>query len=106
MLACRLLGLCLFCVALCLLAGSFAQSEEPKSQTFHVYVGTYTGAKSKGIYLFELDAATGQLTPKGLAGEATNPSFLAIHPSKKFLYAVGEVASVGRFWRVSQSVPA
>jgi 6-phosphogluconolactonase len=58
-----------------------------------VYVGTYTNAKSKGIYLFELDLASGQMTAKGLAGEAINPSFLAIHPSRKFLYAVGEMAN-------------
>jgi 6-phosphogluconolactonase len=71
------------------------QAEDANPQTFRVYVGTYTGAKSKGIYLLELDTNTGLLTPKGLAGEAVNPSFLAVHPNKRFLYAVGEVASVG-----------
>jgi 6-phosphogluconolactonase len=57
-----------------------------------VYVGTYTTAKngSKGIYRFDFDAATGKLTPAGLAGEAVNPSFLAIHPTGKYLFAVGE----------------
>lgn len=57
-----------------------------------VYIGTYTGAKSNsnGIYRFEFDAATGQLTPAGLMAEATNPSFLAIHPTGKYLLAVGE----------------
>jgi 6-phosphogluconolactonase len=57
-----------------------------------VYVGTYTGgqSKSKGIHLFKLDVATGKLTPAGVAAEAKSPSFLTIHPSKKFLYAVGE----------------
>ncbi len=56
-----------------------------------VYVGTYTGAKSKGIYLFDLDPASGKLTPQGLVAETVNPSFLAIHPNRKFLYAVGEI---------------
>jgi 6-phosphogluconolactonase len=56
-----------------------------------VYIGTYTGPKSKGIYLFSLDTASGKLTAKGLAGEVTSPSFLAIHPSQRYLYAVGEV---------------
>ena len=57
------------------------------------YVGTYTeeGTKSKGIYAFRLDAATGQSTPLGLAAETTNPSFIALHPSGKYLYAVNEV---------------
>ncbi len=60
---------------------------------FRVYVGTYTNAKSKGIYLLELDTETGKLTSKGLAAESESPSFLAIHPNKKFLYAVNEVSN-------------
>ena len=59
-----------------------------------VYVGTYTAPKteSRGIYLFRLDLQAGHLAPSGLAGEAANPSFLAVHPSRKFLYSVGEMA--------------
>ena len=56
-----------------------------------VYVGTYDGEKSKGIYAFRFDRATGRLTPLGLAAESRNPSFLAIHPNRRFLYAVNEV---------------
>ena len=56
-----------------------------------VYVGTYTGGESRGIYVCELDGATGQLTAPVLAGEAKNPSFLAIHPSGRWLYAASEV---------------
>ena len=65
----------------------------PRSGKYLVYVGTYTGegTKSKGIYAFRYDAATGQVTPLGLAAEATNPSFVAAHPNGKFLYAVNEV---------------
>jgi 6-phosphogluconolactonase len=57
-----------------------------------VYVGTYTAPKtdSKGIYLLRFDLESGRLTSAGLAAEATNPSFLAIHPSRRFLYAVNE----------------
>jgi 6-phosphogluconolactonase len=57
-----------------------------------VYVGTYTAPKtqSKGIYLCRFDPASGRLTSAGVAAEATNPSFLAIHPSRRFLYAVNE----------------
>src|SRR5436190_16151244 len=68
--------------------GSAAQGKQ------WVYVGTYTNAKSgsKGIYRFDFDAASGQLTPAGLAAEAANPSFLAIHPTGKYLFAVGEFA--------------
>lgn len=56
-----------------------------------VYVGTYTGGKSKGIYFCELDTETGKLSEPRLAAEIVNPSFLAIHPNGKFLYAVNEV---------------
>jgi 6-phosphogluconolactonase len=58
-----------------------------------VYVGTYTqeGSTSKGIYAYRYDADSGQVTALGLAAETTNPSFLALHPSGRFLFAVNEV---------------
>lgn len=58
---------------------------------FFVYFGTYTGAKSKGIYRARFDAATGKLTGAQLAAETRNPSFLALHPRGTVLYVVGEV---------------
>ena len=60
-----------------------------------VYVGTYTRGTSKGIYLYHLDLISGVLKPDGCAAEVANPSFLALHPSRPLLYAVGEVASFG-----------
>jgi 6-phosphogluconolactonase len=59
---------------------------------FHVYFGTYTGAKSKGIYSSRFDSNTGRLTEPRLAAETRNPSFLAVHPTQPFLYTVGEVS--------------
>ena len=56
------------------------------------YVGTYTGGESKGIYQFELDLKTGKATAPKLAADVANPSFLAIHPNQKYLYAVGELS--------------
>jgi 6-phosphogluconolactonase len=56
-----------------------------------VYFGSYTGAKSKGIDCWRM-TRDGKLTRVGLAAEATSPSFLAVHPSQKFLYAIGEVS--------------
>jgi 6-phosphogluconolactonase len=56
-----------------------------------VYFGTYTGKDgSKGIYRSKLDGTTGKLSEPELAAEAASPSFLAIHPNGKHLYAVGE----------------
>src|SRR5262245_26815557 len=69
-----------------------AQDKAAAKGKLWVYVGTYTGPKSQGIYLFDLDLATGAMTSKGVAAETKSPSFLAIHPSKKYLYAVGEIA--------------
>lgn len=60
---------------------------------FTVYVGTYTDGTSRGIYRFTFDPATGSATEPVLAAEAQNPSFLALHPSGRFLYAVGEIDS-------------
>jgi 6-phosphogluconolactonase len=65
---------------------------------FLVYIGTYTGRGgqgSQGIYAYRLDAATGKVTSLGLAGEVANPSFLAIHPNRHFLYAVTESGGQG-----------
>jgi 6-phosphogluconolactonase len=60
--------------------------------SFLVYVGTYTTKQSsKGIYAYRFEAASGQLTPIGLAAETTDPSFVALHPNGKYLYAVNEV---------------
>jgi len=60
-----------------------------------VYVGTYTGAKSKGIYAYRFDSATGALSPLGLAAETPQPSFLAIAPNRRFLYAANEIGDFG-----------
>jgi hypothetical protein len=56
-----------------------------------VYFGTYTGEKSKGVYVSRLDLASGALSRPELAGETASPSFLAIHPSQNFLYAINEI---------------
>ncbi|MGA3027004.1 MAG: lactonase family protein [Bryobacteraceae bacterium] len=58
-----------------------------------VYVGTYTGKGSQGIYAWRFDATKGRLSEVGLVGETTNPSFLAVHPNGRFLYAVNETSA-------------
>ena len=56
-----------------------------------VYFGTYTGEKSKGVYVSRLDLASGALSRPELAGETASPSFLAVHPNQNFLYAINEI---------------
>jgi 6-phosphogluconolactonase len=65
------------------------------ANTSFLYVGTYTAKGSKGIYLFGFDATTGALEPLGLAAELPNPTFLCVHPTEPFLYAVSEVREFG-----------
>ncbi|HUT88209.1 MAG TPA: lactonase family protein [Thermoguttaceae bacterium] len=66
-----------------------------RSEGLVVYVGTYTGGDSRGIYRCRLDLGTGTLRSLELAAETLNPSFLALHPSGRFLYAVGEIGNFG-----------
>ena len=66
----------------------------PANGSMLVYFGTYTGAKSKGIYVSRFDPTTGQLTAAELAAATVSPSFLAVHPSWRFLYAAGETGTL------------
>jgi len=57
-----------------------------------VYVGTYTArTTSEGIYVYTMDPDTGAWTFKGVGKGLPNPSFLAIHPSGRYLYAANEM---------------
>ena len=72
------------------------------------YVGTDSGAidgsaNGKGIYLFQMDSTSGQLSIVKLAAEARNPSWLCLDPSQRYLYTVNEV---GNFEGKSGSVSA
>jgi 6-phosphogluconolactonase len=67
---------------------SAAPGSKPEATSFWVYVGTYTGQKSKGIYLSRLDTATGKLEVPVLAAETQNPTFLAVHPRVPALFSV------------------
>jgi 6-phosphogluconolactonase len=57
-----------------------------------LYVGTYTeGDRSEGIYLLRMDPRSGEVRQVGSVNAGANPSFLAIHPTGRVLYAVNEV---------------
>ncbi len=55
-----------------------------------MYVGTYSVRGSEGIYVFEFDRKTGAMNQIQTVSNGKNPSFLAIHPSGNYLYAVNE----------------
>src|SRR6185312_14053880 len=72
-----------------------AAGRAPHERSYFLYVGTYTGHNSKGIYQYRFDEKNGSLTAMGLAAEVANPSFLAIDPEHHHLYAVTESANKG-----------
>ncbi len=57
-----------------------------------LYVGTYTDGASEGIYCYCYHPEDGTMTLKHIMPNKENPSFLAIHPDGRYLYAVSEVA--------------
>ena len=83
-----------FLVALALVVSVAHAAEQPQATSGHlrIYVGTYTSAPGQGINVGQLDLATGGLRLDGVAAETKNPSFLALHPNRRFLYAVGEIS--------------
>lgn len=58
--------------------------------TFVMYVGTYTRETSAGIYAYRFDVSTAEAESLGLLADIRDPSFLALHPSGEYLYAVTE----------------
>jgi 6-phosphogluconolactonase len=62
----------------------------------YLLVGTYTGGKSQGIYVYKFNTVTGDNSFVS-AANSSNPSFLAVSPNQKFVYAVNENADSTRF---------
>ncbi len=65
------------------------RSKSP-SKDLLLYVGTYTRGKSEGIYVYRMNLASGELKHAATVKGISNPSFLAIDPRRRFLYAVNE----------------
>ena len=83
---CGLLG-----VVLLVLGGEGMAKGERQEAELLVYIGTYTRGESRGIYSYRMDVESGNLTRLGVTDAGPNPSFLAIHPNHRFLYAVNEI---------------
>jgi 6-phosphogluconolactonase (cycloisomerase 2 family) len=56
------------------------------------YVGAYTN-RGKGIHMFNVNSTDGTLTPTKILTGIVNPSSLALHPNKRFMYAVNEISN-------------
>jgi 6-phosphogluconolactonase len=88
----RLFAALLVVVAATLSAPTQEKAKPLAPKRYFAYIGTYTEkTKSKGIYAFRFDDTSGKLSFIGVAAETLNPSFLAVHPNGKHLYAVNEL---------------
>lgn len=88
--------------------GISAQAEDKKGRLM-AYVGTYTSplknmratqvdlppGNGRGIHIFEVNRATGGLSPAGVYEMGTSPSCLVLSPDKKRLYTGNETERVG-----------
>lgn len=70
-----------------------AAPPEQAPAEYPLYIGTYTEGTSKGIMVARFNAKTGAISEPELAVATPNPTFLAIHVSKRFLYSINEVDS-------------
>ncbi|MDE0297030.1 MAG: lactonase family protein [Candidatus Poribacteria bacterium] len=65
---------------------------ENRGETLYLYVGTYTEGESEGIYVYRMHSITGALELASITDAWENPTFLAIHPQRRYLYAVNEIS--------------
>src|SRR5258705_4496273 len=80
----KFLSLALF--AICFVIG-FAQSN-------YLLIGDYTTGQAKGIYVYRFNSSSGDFDSVSMI-KTSNPSFLAVSPDQKFVYAVHEIAQAG-----------
>ena len=67
----------------------------PSPRELLLYVGTYTSGKSEGIYVYKFDLSSGEFKHLATAKGIVDPSFLAIDPRRRHLYAVNEIEEFG-----------
>lgn len=66
------------------------QAQAKNGEQWNLFIGTYTKGKSEGIYTYSFNSTTGGFSKKAVTGGIKNPSFLALSPDKKYLYAIHE----------------
>ncbi|MFG3353359.1 lactonase family protein [Streptomyces sp. NPDC048001] len=65
---------------------------EAAAARIHAYIGSFTSAGGQGITAASVDAATGALTATSATAAVADPSYLAVRPGGRVLYAVSETA--------------
>src|SRR4051812_1876890 len=66
--------------------------QESMSNSQQLYAGSYAAADQPGIYSFAFDAASGELIQRAAFAGIANPSFIAVHPNGRWLFAVSETS--------------
>lgn len=75
------------------------------------FVGSYAAQGQPGVTAFDFDASAGDVTVRGGFSGIQNPSFLALHPNGRWLYAVSETGlaqdgDYGSIWSLSYERPS
>ncbi len=71
-------------------AQSGASANAAGNGVYDLIVGTYTGGKSEGLYVYRFDSKTGDAQQVSVA-KTVNPSYLVVSRDKRFVYAVNEL---------------
>ena len=72
------------------------ETKKTESDMITFFVGTYTKKEGhvdgigKGVYVYEMNRETGEINQVSISDAIVNPSFVAVHPNGKWLYAVNE----------------
>jgi 6-phosphogluconolactonase len=71
---------------------AFAQDAgpAPADGVYDMLVGTYTGGKSEGIYVYRFNTKTGEATRVSVA-QTVNPSYLVVSSDRRYVYSVNEL---------------
>jgi 6-phosphogluconolactonase len=73
------------------LFSALAVTTSKAQNKFNLLVGTYTNTcDSKGIYVYEFNADTGEFKLKNSSEKVLSPSYLSVSADNKFIYAVNE----------------
>lgn len=67
-----------------------APAEASANGVYNLIVGTYTGGKSEGLYVYRFDSKTGDAQQVSVA-KTVNPSYLVVSKDKRHVYAVNEL---------------
>jgi len=73
---------------------------QKNSKESYLITGTYTGGKSEGIYVYKFNSEDGSYKEVSHV-KTSNPSFVAISPDEKYVYAVHEDAKKGKGGEIS-----